>query len=428
MDLMVAWVFAFKLAAVAGLCGYALKSMFPSGDIQTTKDLMRHTYCIGETGTGKSTKCKNDILNVINQGYGCLYIDIHGKDSLELLDLIPPEHIDRVIYIDPANANSVIGFPLFDGDSELAVDALISIFDTIWPGFIGPSTEDILRMAALAVVPNKGNLLDLYSMIVDEHYRDGVKILDPTVEHFWRLTFPDLIKKDKSRLNPPTNKLRKLIMSRVARVTLCQSNPLFNLQRLMDDNAIVICNFSKGAIGHDTSRLLSALMVCKLQLCLFSRSESSNPFFCFLDEFQNYVTKSFPEILSESRKYNISLNLYHQYFNQLPDYLRHAIRGNVGSRYAFRVDDDAKLVAEMFDLETDDIKNLENFYCYAKRLIDGKKEHRAILLPPSEIPEVHGYSNFIIRNSAKYGYPPQQVLDEFTARLSQSSVSEDDIL
>lgn len=419
-----------KLCAV-GMASYCTYKLVPSQNNdgeQTTYDLLRHTYNIGETGTGKSTKCKNDILKAVNSGYGCLYIDIHGKDSFELLNLIPEEHLDRVIYIDPSNESSVIGFPLFDGEDELAVDALISIFDTLWPGFIGPSTEDLLRMAALAVVPNKGNLLDLYEMIVNEEYRNNIEIKDISVRQYWRETFPELIKKDKSRLNPPTNKLRKLIMSKVCRTTLCQPNPKFNMSEAMRNNRIIICNFAKGAIGHDTSRLLSALMVCKLQLCLFSRTEKFNPFFCFLDEFQNYVTKSFAEILSESRKYNISLNLYHQYFNQLPDYLRHAIRGNVGSRYAFRVDDDAKLVAEMFNLEADDIRQLENFYCYAKRLIHGKKERETVLLPPAQVPKEYGFSKYIIQNSAKYGYPAQMILNSISDRFEKPDVSEDDIL
>lgn len=428
MELLAGTILFLKLLPFLFTSVIIVKGFIGSGE-QTTEDLLRHSYNIGETGTGKSTKCLNDIIKAINLGFGLLYIDVHGKDSRELLDYIPPEHIDRVIYINPADMDYVIGFPLFDvGDDELAVDAVVSVFHTLWPAFIGPSTEDIIRMSSMAVLPQKGTLLEIYKMLVDEDYRKHVidNIEDAEVKEYWGKTF-EQVKKDKSRLNPPTNKLRKLIMSKVCRYSLCQSRPKFDLFKEMKNNSIIICNFSKGALGHDTSSLMAALMFSKLWLCAFMRSEKDVPFMCFLDEFQNYVTSNFEDILSEARKYRVGLNLYHQYMKQVPPDLYNAIRGNVGSRYAFRGDGDAKTVAEMFDIDVDEIKNLENFTCWSKELINGKREKEAKLIKCPPPPPKHGCADYIISRSKQYGYRPDYIADDIAARfnLKQPDTMED---
>jgi hypothetical protein len=204
-------------------------------------------------------------------------------------------------------------------------------------------------MSALAIVPQNGSLLEIYRMIIDDNFRESIEIDDDAVREFWRETFPMTMKKDKGRLNPPTNKLRKLVMSKICRLTLCQSAPKFDLMKEMNADKIIICNFGKGALGHDMARLFAALMMSKIEMCAFRRSPKSKPFFVFADEFQNYVTKTFPNLLSESRKYRIGVNLYHQYMSQVKPEMAHAIRGTVGSRYAFRCEDDAETVADMFE-------------------------------------------------------------------------------
>jgi hypothetical protein len=419
MELLAGTLLFLKLLPVLFVGGIFVKA-FVGGGEQTIQDLLRHSYTIGETGTGKSTYCLNSILKTIKMGFGLLYIDIHGEDSRALLDFIPPEHADRVIYIDPTDAQCSIGFSLSDGcDDTLAVSALLSIFDTLWPGFIGPSSEDLLRMAGLAVLPNKGTLLELYQMLVDKEFRDSVPIKDDIVKDFWHNTFVETMQKDKSRLNPPTNKLRKLIMTPTCRLTLCQSQPKFDLMQAMKDNKIVICNFSKGKLGHDVARLFAALMFSKLWLNTFMRDENSVPYFVYLDEFQNYVTSNFSEILSEARKYSISLNLYHQYMKQIPEFLHHAIIGNVGSIYSFRVTDDCKRVGDMFDIEAEEIKGLKNFTCYAKRLRKGVKEKAQLIVCPPKPPK-HGLSKQIIEQSKKYGYPPDNIMNDVKRRMGIS--------
>nr|WP_276576411.1 TraM recognition domain-containing protein [Caldicoprobacter algeriensis] len=410
-------------ATIGGAGVWCLSKLLSANEEQTIQDLLRHTWTIGETGTGKSTKARNDILSVIKQGYGCLFIDVHGHDSRELLDEIPPEHIDRTIYIDAADYKRPIGISIFDKSmdpfqNELQADNLVSIFDILWPGFIGPSTEDLLRMAALAVIEQEiSTLYEIYLILVSEEYRNNLKIQDTTVKEFWQVTFPELIKKDKSRLNPPTNKLRKLIMSRTCRLMLCQSSPKLNIRKAMNEGKIIICNFAKGHIGHITSRLLAAIMMVKVQLATFTRNNNAQPFFVFCDEFQNYVTESFVELLSEARKYKISLNLYHQFFAQLPRQLQHAIRGNVGSRYAFRVDDDCEMVAEMLGVDPDDIRNLQNYWYYAKRLINGKREDKAVKKKSPPPPKKYNLSQHIINNSRlSYGVSYTHILKEIEKR------------
>jgi len=417
----------FGIMGVGGLFTYLCCLLYHNKGTQTIQDLLRHTYTIGATGTGKSTKCLNDILKIIDMGYGCLYIDIHGQDSVNLLDYIPPEHAKRVIYIDPSDLTKPIGLPIFDGidnhtDAEIAIDNLISLFNVIWPNFIGPSTEDLLRMASMAVVPNgNATLLEIYLMLVDETYRETIEIKDSAVRLFWKETFPELIKRDKSRLNPPTNKLRKLIMSSICRSVLCQTNPKFSIKNAMENNQIVICNFAKGKLGHETARLLAGIVVCQLQLCTFKRGANSKPFFIFLDEFQNYCTESFMEILSESRKYNISLNLYHQYIAQLPKEIQAAILNNVGSTYAFRLEGEAGFVAKILGVAEEDIKSLPRFTYYCRKLINGEKEHEAHTEKSKPLPtEKHNHSRAIISRSRRlYGTDGIKLRNDIENRLQQ---------
>lgn len=418
--------------AIYGL-HYLMENM-PNFRKQTVDDLLKHTYNIGGTGTGKSTKCRNDILNVITQGYGALFIDVHGQDSIELLDEIPPEHVDRVIYINACDIDRPIGISMFEEsgnilDKELNVDNIISLFNILWPGYIGASSEDLLRMAGLAVIEQEvKTLLEMYLILTDDSYRKSLTIKDEGVRLFWEETFPQLVKRDKSRLNPPTNKLRKLIMSRVCRLILCQIKPKFNLYKAMEENKIIICNFAKGKLGKEISSLLAGLMICKLELALFKRSKESTPFFVFLDEFQNYTTESFETILSESRKFKVGLNLYHQYMSQLPEYLEKAVLNNVGSFYIFRLTGEADRIAKILGISGEDIKELNNYYYYGKLLKGGRPDTKARLKQAPKPPKKYGHSATIINRSRRlYGADGATVLKEIESRYKHETQEHENV-
>jgi hypothetical protein len=207
-------------------------------------------------------------------------------------------------------------------------------------------------------------------------------------------------------------------MSRVCRTVLCQEHPRLNIEKAMRENKIIVCNFSKGEVGIDTARFLSALMVCKVEMALFKRNKSSTPFFLFLDEFQNYVTGSFETILSESRKYNIGMSLYHQYFHQLTPSMQHAIRGNVGTTIVFRVPDDAKMVADALGWEEDDLKMLDNYNYVARRLVNGRPEREAHAIKSKKPPEVAGHGEYIIERSRRlYGNDAGEIETNFYSKM-----------
>jgi hypothetical protein len=298
------------------------------------------------------------------------------------------------------------------------VNQLLSIFEALFSGFIGPSTEDLIRMSSLSVVEQEiSTLLETYLMLTSEQYRSSIEVKNEVAKDFWENIFPDF---KPQVLNPPLNKFRALIAPTVHRLVLCQSKPKLDLLKAMNDGKIIICNFSQ-KLGDKTSQLLSAIIVSKIQLLGFTRDKNSTPFFLELDEYQNYVTRSFAKILSEARKFRLGIDLYNQYNDQIPDYLLSAIAGNCGSRYSFRVGElDAPYLAKFLKPYTAyDLINLPNFKYIAKRLVKGEKEKDAMLYKAPKPPNVYGYGEEIKRRSkALYGTPRGIVETDIKNRIN----------
>jgi hypothetical protein len=406
---------------VAGLIYFGIEYLTKG---MTLEDYLRHSITTGQTGVGKSVFARNLILKLIKHG-GCLFIDAHGTDSRELLDEIPSQDKDRVIYINPADLEMPIGINMYSDiknelQNELSVNQLLSIFENLWTGFIGPSTEDLIRMSGLTVVEQEiSTLLETYLMLSSDAYRAGVvkEIQNEVAKDFWQNIFPDF---KPQVLNPPLNKFRALVAPTVHRLTLCQSKPKLDLLKAMNEGKIIICNFAQ-SLGDRTSQLLSAIMVSKMQLIGFTRDKSSTPFFLVLDEYQNYVTKSFVKILSEARKFNLGIHLFNQYNDQIPDYILAAIAGNCGSRFSFRVGElDAPYLAKFLKPFTeDDLVNLPNFTYIAKRLINGKKETKAHMYKAPSPPPKHNNAEYIIDRSRKlYGMPRAKIEEDIKNRIN----------
>ena len=389
------------------------------------KDRAGHVYIIGKTGTGKSTLLKNMVVSDIKNNNGLAIIDPHGDLAEELLDFIPKERIDDVIYFNPADTEYPIAFNPLEkvapDKRHLVVSGLISVFKKIWPEFWGPRLEHILRHSILTLLeyPNS-SLLDLPRLLTDKDFRRIVleSVTHRQVRDFWFNEFEKYSAWLRSEaISPVLNKVGQFLTSEPLYNILGQRENTLDLRKVMDEGKILIVNLAKGKIGEDNSALLGAVLVTKIQLAALSRADmpelKRKPFYLYVDEFHNFITLSFPDILSEARKYGLNLTLAHQYIEQLDDKIRAGIFGNVGTIISFRVGaEDAKLLAREFYpvFEEADLINLPNYEICLKLMIDGvtSKPFSAETLGPQE--KEKSYRKEIVKISRrKYGVPQKDI-------------------
>lgn len=364
-----------------------------------TDDRRRHMYIIGKTGMGKTNLLENMIVQDIRNGYGACYIDPHGDTAEKLLRSIPDERIKDVIYINPADQAYPIAFNVMESvDPEymhLVASGLIGVFKKIWADSWGPRLEYILRNAILALLEYPGStLLGVTRMLVDKKYREKIvdNVKDPVVKMFWKDEFTKWNERVLQEvISPIQNKVGQFLSTSLIRNIVGQRKSSFDVREVMDEKKILILNLSKGRIGEDASALLGAMMITKIQLAAMSRvdipEEERNDFYLYVDEFQNFATESFANILSEARKYHLNLILANQYVNQIDEKVRDAIFGNAGTIISFRVGaTDAEFLEKEFEpvFMQNDIVNLPKYNIYLKLMIDGiaGDAFSATTLPP----------------------------------------------
>ena len=319
----------------------------------------QHVYAIGQTGAGKSTLIRNLILQDIEAGRGVGLIDPHGDLASEILEQIPPHRTRDVVYFDPA-APDPLALNLFRATSDnwhLVASGIVSSFKKIWGHSWGPRLEYVLHatLAALLQCQNT-SLLGVSRMLHDDRYRAWVvkQVKDPMVRAFWLDEFAKYDKAFRQEVvGPIQNKVGQLFLSPALRNVLGQVGTKINFRFMMDRRRIFIANLSKGMIGDAHSSLLGSLLVTGFELAALSRADCPQnervDFFLYADEFQHYATDSFATILSEARKYRLSLTLAHQYLGQLTDEIADAVFGNVGTFLAFRVSEaDASVLERQF--------------------------------------------------------------------------------
>ncbi|MFA5420762.1 MAG: type IV secretion system DNA-binding domain-containing protein [Patescibacteria group bacterium] len=349
-------------------------------------DRRRHMYLIGKTGMGKSTVLENMIVDDIRAGRGVAVVDPHGDLAEKVIKYIPEERIKDVIYFNPADMNYPIAFNLVEQVEphlrHLVASGLIGVFQKLWADSWGPRLEYILRNAILAILDYPGStLLGVVRMLSDKNYRKKVvsNIKDPVVKSFWEKEFASYADKFASEaVSPIQNKVGQFLSSSFMRNIVGQVESSVNMRKVMDEGKILIMNLSKGRIGEDNSALLGAMMITKIQLAAMSRVDieesQRNDFYLYIDEFQNFSTESFANILSEARKYRLNLIMAHQYIEQLDEKVKPAVFGNVGTIIVFRVGaaDAEELVKEFTPVFTEeDIVNLPKYEMYLKLMIDG---------------------------------------------------------
>src|SRR5665213_3620090 len=394
----------------------------------------RHLYIVGQTGTGKSTLLLNLIAQDIAAGEGLALLDPHGDLAEAVLMHVPKRRTRDLVYLNPADAERPIGFnPLSSVPEELkpiVADGIVSAFRHVWPESWGPRLDYILTNAirALLDVPG-GSLLMLPRLLIDEPFRMRLidrHVHDPLIRSFWLNEFAGYGSGFRAEaISPIQNKIGKALIEPRLRNMLSQPRSTINLRRLMDESAIVICNLAKGRLGEGTSHLLGALLTTTIAQAALSRADrpvtDRRVFHLYADEFQSFATESFALILSEARKYGLTLTLGHQYLGQLSDQLRQAVLGNTGSFVAFRVGaEDAALVAHHLGLgSVSAVQDLANFQAYGRFLIGNSPSSptRLDLYPPPE--PVNLRADRLIANSRiRFGRDRRQVEDRIARFLA----------
>jgi type IV secretory pathway TraG/TraD family ATPase VirD4 len=372
------------------------------------EDRVRHMYVIGQTGTGKTVILKNMIMQDILNGDGCCFIDPHGSDIDDILANIPPERAKDVIYFDPAYTPRPMGLNMLEYDRNkpetktFVVNELLGIFNTLFDmkASGGPGFEQYFRNATLLVMehPESGNtLLDISRVFSDKEYRDYKlsKSKNPLLNQFWanaeKTTGDQGLQNWVGYVN---SKFDIFMTNDIMRPIVSQENSAFNFREIMDTKKIFLVNLAKGRLGDINANLLGLIIVGKFSQAALSRVDqpdvSKRPdFYLYIDEFQNVTTPAIASILSEARKYRLSLNIAHQYISQLSEEIKNAVFGNVGSMAVFRISaDDAKYLESKYapTFKAEDIMKIDNYHAYISMLANGvpQKPFDIGTLPPSK--------------------------------------------
>lgn len=404
------------------------------------KDRRRHTYIIGQTGTGKSKLLENLAFQDMMDGRGFAFIDPHGDSAEELLGMVPKHRVEDVIYFSPGEMEMPMGLNMFEFDDQDQRDFLIQetiamlyrLYDPGHTGIIGPRFESWFRNGALTVMadPNGSSFLDVQQVFIDQAFADEKlkHVTSQVVLDFWNKEMSQTPESAKGEiLGWFASKFGAFLANDMMRNIIGQTKSSFDLRDIMDNKKILLVNLSKGKVGELNSQLLGMIFVMKFQAAAMGRANipeaERNDFSLYVDEFQNFATDSFATILSEARKYRLSLILANQFMTQLTDQIREAILGNIGTVISGRIGiTDAEILVKKFSptFDVEDLTRMPNFQTIASVMIQDvpSAAFSMSLLPPL------GESNPQLRDAlkrlsfAKYGRPRAEVERNFFARMS----------
>ena len=403
------------------------------------KDRRRHTYIIGQTGTGKSKLLENLAYQDMMDGRGFAFIDPHGDSAEELLGMVPKERVEDVVYFSPGDMEMPIGLNLFEFDNQDQRDFLIQetiamlykLYDPGHTGIIGPRFESWFRNAALTVMadPAGSSFLDVQQVFIDQAFADEkIKHLtSQTVLDFWNKEMAQTSESAKGEmLGWFASKFGAFLANDMMRNIIGQTKSGFNLREIMDGKKILLVNLSKGKVGELNSQLLGMIFVMKFNAAAMGRADipenEREDFSLYVDEFQNFATESFATILSEARKYRLSLILANQFMTQLTEQIREAILGNIGTVISGRIGiTDAEILVKKFSptFDAEDLTRMPNYQTIASVMIHDVPSaafSMSLLAPLGESnPQLKDALKKL--SATKFGQPRAQVEKDFFARM-----------
>ena len=355
------------------------------------EDRMRHMYIVGKTGVGKSELLKDLVIQDIRNGEGVCFIDPHGDAVEELLNLIPPERAEDVIYFNPSDTERPIGLNLLEANTEdqkhfaatAVINMMYKLFDPYKTGIVGPRFEHAVRNAMLTAMCEEGStFVEVMRILTDARFVQELlpKVKDPIVRRYWTDQIAQTSDFHKSEvLDYITSKFGRFVTNKMIRNIIGQSKSSFSLRQVMDKGKILFINLSKGTIGEENSSFLGLILVPRILMAAMSRTdmtkEERRPFYLYVDEFQNFATPDFAVILSEARKYALSLCVANQFIGQVEEEVKNAVFGNVGTIISFRIGTtDANYLQHEFTpvFAEDDLLNIEKHHVYVKTTVNNE--------------------------------------------------------
>lgn len=405
-------------------------------------DRRRHMYIVGKSGMGKTKLQELLIEEDIRKGEGVAVIDPHGDLTKNIMAKIPKERENDVIIFDPSDVDFPIGFnPMEVIDEGLKIQTaagIVATFKKIFGYSWGPRLEYILNYTVLALLDTPDTtLLGIVRMLTDKKYRKKIvdNIKDPVVKKFWTTEFATYNDRFATEaIAPILNKVGQFVANSLIRNVIGQPKSSFSIREIMDKQKIILFNLSTGKVGESNASLMGSLLITALQLAAMSRAdideEDRKDFYLYIDEFQNFATDSFKNILSEARKYRLNLIIANQYLEQIDDSgVKEAVFGNVGTIITFRVGaKDAEELTKEFNppFETQDIINLPRQHIYIKMTIDGQSETafsaKTITIEEKDYKKAN-VENIINRSRQRFSKPREEVEDEI-ARNAGINISE----
>lgn len=374
----------------------------------TDQDRARHLYVVGQTGVGKSNFLQEMAKRDAKAGRGFCFIDPHGDAIEDILGAIPKERAEDVIVFDPADAGRSLGMNMLEFDparpeqKTFVINEMIGIFDQLYDmkATGGPMFEQYMRNAMLLIMehPESGStLMEIPKVLSDEEFRKMklAHCTNPIVRDFWTKEAEKAGGEAALANMVPyiTSKLTSFISNDLMRPIIGQQKSALNFRDIMDGKKILLVNLSKGRLGELNARLLGMIIVGKILMAALARADvpedERQEFSLYLDEFQNVTTSSIAQILSEARKYKLTLILAHQFIGQLKEDISKAVFGNVGSLVSFRVGpDDAEFLEKQFApvFTAQDLVNVDNYNCFVRLLMNGElaKPFNMKTFPPSQ--------------------------------------------